>query len=261
MMNSRRGNRHSSAVASFPCHTTVHAGPHTAVRRLERSTDSQSLNPKRVKVSMGQRDGECRTVRQPPRTMSAARGLRGQIFAHTPFLPFREPYRSPLPLLPNRRPEPASGPLLKTLPHRRRLTFPQITQPAPPILGQFLGHPFDAYAPGPSRQFPNLRLEPEHRFRRDPPLGFPDQRQISRGKLYHLPYAAAEFTPGAFDGYGLHGHLPARPTPYASDPVFVHRLVRLLHASVRRSLAVTSLRFAITSPPSGYEGDFHPRVV
>ena len=55
--------------------------------------------------------------------------------------------------------------------------------------------------------------------------------------------------------------LPARPTPYASDPVLVHRLARLLHASFRRSLAVTPLRFAITSPPSGCEGDFHPRVV
>src|ERR1019366_3366010 len=28
-----------------------------------------------------------------------------------------------------------------------------------------------------------------------------------------------------------------------------------------RSLAVTPLRFAITSPPSGCEGDLHPRVV
>src|ERR1039457_2590378 len=91
--------------------------------------------------------------------------------------------------------------------------------------------------------------------------GIPDQRQISRGKLSNLPHATAEFTTGAFDGYGLRGHLPARPTPYASDPVLVHRLARLLHASFRRSLAVTPLRFAITSPPSGCEGDFHPRVV
>src|SRR5260370_2353832 len=48
---------------------------------------------------------------------------------------------------------------------------------------------------------------------------------------------------------------------YASDPVLVHRLARLLHASFRRSLAVTPLRFAITSLPSGCEGDLHPRVV
>ncbi len=70
-----------------------------------------------------------------------------------------------------------------------------------------------------------------------------------------------EFTTSAFDGYGLRGQLPARPAPYASNPVLVHRLVRLLHASFRPRLATTPLRFAITSPPSGCQGDFHPRAV
>jgi hypothetical protein len=60
---------------------------------------------------------------------------------------------------------------------------------------------------------------------------------------------------------GLRGHLPARPAPYASDPVLVHRLVRLLRASFRPSVAGTPLRFAMTSPPSGCQGDFHPRAV
>ena len=58
-------------------------------------------------------------------------------------------------------------------------------------------------------------------------------------------------------GYGLRGHLPARPAPYASDPVLVHRLVRLLHASFRPSVAGTPLRFANPSPPSGWVKDFH----
>ena len=40
-------------------------------------------------------------------------------------------------------------------------------------------------------------------------------------------------------------------------PVLVHRPVYLLHASFRPHLAVTPLRFAITSPPSGCEEDFH----
>src|SRR5581483_6241172 len=70
-----------------------------------------------------------------------------------------------------------------------------------------------------------------------------------------------EFTTSALDGYGLRCQLPARPAPYASDPVLVHRLVRLLHASFRPSVTGTPLRFAITSPPSGCEGDFHPRAV
>src|SRR5438270_10559980 len=76
-----------------------------------------------------------------------------------------------------------------------------------------------------------------------------------------LPCATAEFTTSAFDGYGLRCHWPARPAPYASDPVLVHRLARLLHASFRPRLATTPLRFAITSPPSGCEKDFHLRAV
>ncbi len=55
--------------------------------------------------------------------------------------------------------------------------------------------------------------------------------------------------------------VPARPAPYASYPVLVHRLVRLLHASFRPSVAGTPLRFAMTSPPSGCERDFHPQAV
>src|SRR5438046_4566093 len=45
-----------------------------------------------------------------------------------------------------------------------------------------------------------------------------------------------------------------------SDPVLVHRLVRLLHASFRPSVAGTPLRFAMISPPSGCQGDLHPEL-
>jgi hypothetical protein len=96
---------------------------------------------------------------------------------------------------------------------------------------------------------------------RRPQSRFRDAQQISRGKFYNLPHATAGFTTSALDGYGLRGHWPARPAPYASDPVLVHRLVRLLRASFRPRLATTPLRFAITSPPSGCEGDLHPRVI
>src|SRR5712691_9869585 len=44
-------------------------------------------------------------------------------------------------------------------------------------------------------------------------------------------------------------------------PVFVHRPACLLHASFRPRLATTPLRFAITSPPSGCEEDFHLQAV
>src|SRR5438874_5167293 len=60
-------------------------------------------------------------------------------------------------------------------------------------------------------------------------------------------------------GFAVIGQLARHP--YASDPVLVHRLARLLHASFRPRLATTPLRFAMTSPPSGCQGDFHPRAV
>jgi hypothetical protein len=82
-------------------------------------------------------------------------------------------------------------------------------------------------------------------------------RQTSRGKFNRLQRATAGFTTSALDGYGLRGHVPARPAPYASYPVLVHRLASLLHASFRPRIATKSLRFAITSPPSGCEEDFH----
>ena len=86
-------------------------------------------------------------------------------------------------------------------------------------------------------------------------------QQISRDKTDRLQRATAEFTTSALDGYGLRSPLPARPAPYASYPVLVHRLASLLHASFRPHLTMTPLRFAITSPPSGCEGDLHPKAV
>ena len=44
-------------------------------------------------------------------------------------------------------------------------------------------------------------------------------------------------------------------------PVLVHRPASLLHPSFRPRLATTPLRFAITSPPSGCEQDFHLQAV
>ena len=47
--------------------------------------------------------------------------------------------------------------------------------------------------------------------------------------------------------------------PY--HPVLVHRPACLLHASFRPHLAVTPLRFARPSPPSGWSEDFHLQAV
>ena len=50
---------------------------------------------------------------------------------------------------------------------------------------------------------------------------------------------------------------PGRPR----YPVFVHRAASLLHASFRPHLAVTPLRFANPSPPSGWVKDLHLQAV
>src|ERR1017187_9062133 len=50
---------------------------------------------------------------------------------------------------------------------------------------------------------------------------------------------------------------PGRPR----DPVLVHRAAALLHASFRPHLAMTPLRFANPSPPSGWIEDFHLQAV
>jgi hypothetical protein len=50
---------------------------------------------------------------------------------------------------------------------------------------------------------------------------------------------------------------PGRPR----YPVLVHRAAALLHASFRPHLAMTPLRFANPSPPSGWIEDFHLQAV
>src|ERR1700758_790060 len=50
---------------------------------------------------------------------------------------------------------------------------------------------------------------------------------------------------------------PGRPR----YPVFVHRAAALLHAVFRPHLAMTPLRFANPSPPSGWIEDFHLQAV
>src|SRR6516162_2532451 len=88
-----------------------------------------------------------------------------------------------------------------------------------------------------------------------------DMTQASRGKFDRLPRTPAGCTHQALDGCGLCGHLSARPTWDASNPVSVRQVAVLVHASFRRRLATTPLRFASTSPPSGCAGDLHPPAI
>src|SRR6185369_2196311 len=88
--------------------------------------------------------------------------------------------------------------------------------------------------------------------------------QISRGKFDCLRRTTAGFTTSELDGCGLRNHQLARPPPSAPHPVLLHRPASLLHPSFRPRLpasVVSPLRFAMTSPPSGCQRDFHPQAV
>jgi len=75
-----RGEPHSSSPPTPP-------DMRVRIRRFGGLSDrlhSQSWNPERVEVGIGQCDAERRRVRQPPRTMIAARRLSGQVGVHIP---------------------------------------------------------------------------------------------------------------------------------------------------------------------------------
>src|SRR6185312_9996865 len=146
-------------------------------------TASQSRNPERVKIGIGQRNRECRAIRQPPRTVSASRRSGGKVFIHVPLPQFGKPPRSSFPLLPDHRPQPASGPLLKTLQHRRCLALAKIANPAAKISAQFLSHPLHFHPSRPLRQFPNLRFESKNRLGRYPPFRILIRRETEAQKL------------------------------------------------------------------------------
>ncbi len=93
--------------------------------------------------------------------------------------------------------------------------------------------------------------------------------QTSRGKFDRLPRTTAGFTLCAFDGYGLRGHWPARPTltPHIRF-LFPSASLRTGsgsrgsgNASFRPHLTMTPLRFANPSPPSGRVEDLHLQAV
>ena len=79
-------------------------------------------------------------------------------------------------------------------------------------------------------------------------------QQLSRDKFNSLPRATTEFTLCVFDRYGLRDHWP------------LARRSRLRSGSCTLARAFaprfpTPLRFAITSPLSGSEEDFHLQAV
>lgn len=72
-----------------------------------------------------------------------------------------------------------------------------------------------------------------------------DTIQTSRGKFVNFQYTTAGFTLQVLDGYGLCNLKLTRPTLTPQYPISVRQLVLLFHASFRRYLTITPLRFPI----------------
>src|ERR1017187_8458346 len=123
-----------------PSHTTVHAGPHTAVRRVELSPDSQSRNPKRVEVSIRQRNPKCRTIRQPSRTVIAPRRLSGEVFAHAPFPQFWRIEPVPASTASRSQTVACAWSTPQDLATPKASGIAKIADPSAKILAQLLGH-------------------------------------------------------------------------------------------------------------------------
>ncbi len=70
-----------------------------------------------------------------------------------------------------------------------------------------------------------------------------------------------DLPPAALMEMGFAAFRPLARCRRPPHPVFVHRLAPLLHASFRPRLTASPLRFAISSPPSGWEEDFHLQAV
>jgi len=75
--------------------------------------------------------GEGGTVCQLPRAMGAAGRFRGKVLAHASFSQFCKSCRATLPLLPDRRTQPASGPLFKVFQHTRCFAVAEVADPTP----------------------------------------------------------------------------------------------------------------------------------
>src|SRR5882762_7159351 len=84
---------------TLPCHTTGHAGPHPAVRRVELTLSRELGKSERGKVSVGQSDFQRWRVRKVPRSIGATRRFRGVLRSDAALAELPISCGSPSPLL------------------------------------------------------------------------------------------------------------------------------------------------------------------
>ena len=115
--------------------------------------------------------------------MRAARRLGGESRPDAPLAKFRIPLASALPLFPDRRPQSAPEPLVKLFQYRGRLAEAEVASPSAQVCREFLRSLRHADPSCPARKFSNPSLEPQDRFRRNPPSRFFAAREAEPQKL------------------------------------------------------------------------------
>src|SRR5882762_6337443 len=118
---------------TLPCHTTGHAGPHPAVRRVELSMSREFGKPERGEVSVGQSDFQRWRVRKVPRSIGATRRFRGVLRSDAALAELPISRGSSFPLLPNHRPKSASEPFLQLVEHFRCFASSEVADPSAEI--------------------------------------------------------------------------------------------------------------------------------
>ena len=100
------------------------------VSLVELDNIQQSRKTERVEVSDGKSGLQGGTIRQSPRSVGTASGLRRKVRPYVPMAQSSKPYRASLPLLPDHGSQPAPNPFFQPLQHRGRLAVVEVTLPA-----------------------------------------------------------------------------------------------------------------------------------
>jgi len=101
------------------------------VSLVELDNIQQSRKTERVEVSDGKSGLQGGTIRQSPRSVGTASGLRRKVMSNVPLAQPRESHWASLPLLPDPGPQPAPDPFLQPLQQRGCLTVAEVPFPAP----------------------------------------------------------------------------------------------------------------------------------
>ena len=131
---------------------------------------------------IGQANGQCRAVAEPPGTARTTSGLGRQVLANAQATQRRKTPAPTLPLTPDGGTKPTPYPLVEAAQHRGGLAEPEVAPPSNEVARQLRNKTRETDALRAARQLPNPRLEPCQRLRRKAPPGPPTNREAEAQK-------------------------------------------------------------------------------